>query len=626
MAYNTIDEFIKKLESENELIRVKEFVSPKLEMAEINDRIVKNNGKAILFENTGTDFPVLLNMMGSEKRIAMALNVNNLDELGDRIKAIFDIMSSPKDSLMDKLRIIPKIGEIGSWAPSKIKGRGLCQKVEMSDPDLSKIPVLTTWPHDGGPFVTFPVVHTISPSSGVPNIGMYRLQVMSKNTTGMHWHMHKDGANQYNEHKEKGTKMPVTVTIGGDPSYIYAATAPMPENIDEYMLAGFLRRKKVKLVKCLTNNIYVPEDVDFVIEGYVDPAEEKVVEGPFGDHTGYYSLADKYPLFHVTKITHRPNAVYSATVVGIPPQEDGWIGLATERIFLNPIKMTMVPEIEDMHMPVEGVFHNIVLTSIKSSYPGQALKVMNSLWGAGQMMFNKFLFLFDKTINLSDYKSVIKALSENVDPIEDVISNRGPMDVLDHASSKFAFGGKMGFDATTSKTKSDFLAKVDVQKCLTIENVLEVNNELIQLGYSFLLIKIRKTEKNAARNIASQLIDLECIDGVKFVVFLEEVVELADYSDVVWRAANNVDPMRDCFYVEKDYEKLPILFFDATRKTAKYDGFQRDWPNIVTMDDATMDKVDLKWERYGLGKFLESPSRKYRKQLYNGDAVAEEKI
>ena len=624
MAYNTIDEFISKLESANELVRITESVSPYLEISEINDRIVKNKGKALLFENSGTDFPVLVNMMGSEKRIAMALSVNQLDELGERIKALFDLMSSPKDSLMDKLRLLPKLGEIGSWAPSKVKGRGLCQKVEMSEPDMSKIPVLTTWPHDGGPFVTLPVVHTVSPSSGVPNIGMYRMQVMSKNTTGMHWHIHKDGANQFREYKEQGQKMPVTVTIGGDPSYIYAATAPLPENIDEYMLAGFLRRKKVKLVKCLTNDIYIPEDVDFVIEGYVDPTEEKIVEGPFGDHTGYYSLEDKYPLFHITKITHRPGAIYSATVVGIPPQEDAWIGLATERIFLNPIKMTMVPEIVDMHMPVEGVFHNIVLTSIKSSYPGQALKVMSSLWGAGQMMFNKLLFLFDKSINLSDYKSVLKALSDNVDPLEDVVFNRGPMDVLDHASEKFAFGGKMGFDATTTAKSLEKNGKIDSEKCLEIENLIEINDSLIQKGYSFLLIKIRKKEKEAAKNIAQQLMDRECVVGVKFIIFMEEVVDLFDYADVVWRAANNVDPNRDCFYINNSQGKLSVLFFDATRKTAKYDGFLRDWPNIVAMDEATMDKVDSKWESYGLGEFLESSSRKYRKQLYKGDAVAEE--
>jgi len=625
MAYFTIDEFIKRLESEGELIRVKEKVSPILEISEINDRLVKNNGKSVLFENTGTEFPVLINMMGSEKRIAMALNVNNLDELAERIKSIFDMLSAPKESMLDKLKLIPKLGEIGSWSPSKSNKRGLCQEVEMENPDLSKIPILKTWPYDGGPFITFPVVHTISLRTKTPNIGMYRMQVMSKNTTGMHWHLHKDGANQYREYQENNKRMTVSVTIGGDPAYIYSATAPLPANIDEYMLAGFLRRKKVKLVKCLTNDIYVPEDVDFVIEGYVDPQEELIKEGPFGDHTGYYSLSDNYPLFHITKITHRMGAIYSATVVGIPPQEDAWIGLATERIFLNPIKMTMIPEVKDMHMPAEGVFHNIVLASIKSTYTGQAIKVMNALWGAGQMMFNKLLFVFDMNIKLTDYKSIIKMISENVHPIDDIYFNSGPMDVLDHASQKFAFGGKMGFDATSNNSSYYIKPSLDKLKFSSVTNILEINDSLIKLGYSFLILKIYKEEINSTRKIASKLLNISAFADIKFVIFMEEVCDIFELSDVVWRAANNIDPKRDCFYIENaNFEKFPTLFIDATRKTLAFDGFKRDWPNIVCMDEKTIELVDTKWRNYGLGEFLESPSKKYRQQLYRGDAIAEE--
>jgi 4-hydroxy-3-polyprenylbenzoate decarboxylase len=625
MAYKTIDEFIKRLEEEGELIRVKESVSPFLEIAEINDRLVKNNGKAVLFENTGTEFPVLVNMMGSEKRIAAALNAGRLDEVGDRIKSLFDMLSSPKESLLDKLRMLPQLREIASWAPVKVKGKGLCQKEEIKDADLGKLPVLTTWPHDGGPFITLPVVHTISPVSKTPNTGMYRMQIFDKNTTGMHWHIHKDGASQYREYKERGERMPVTVTIGGDPAYIYAATAPLPENIDEYMLAGFLRRKKVRLVKCLTNDLYVPEDVDFVIEGYVDPAEELKVEGPFGDHTGYYSLEDKYPVFHVTKITHRPGAVYSATVVGIPPQEDAWIGLATERIFLNPIKMTMIPEISDMHMPPEGVFHNIVLTSIKTSYPGQAVKVMSALWGAGQMMFNKFLILLNDNIKLTDYKAVLAEISRNTDPVKDVIFHRGPMDVLDHASEKFAYGGKMGINATNPVTSSADNPAVDSAACRNIDGVLEVNDGLTKEGIAVLILKVKKSDGKTTRRIARQIVEQKLITGVKFVVFAEEKSCINDLPDIVWRAANNTDPARDCFYIRNENnEEYPVLFFDATRKTAAADGFDRPWPNIVTMDEKTIQLVDNKWDSYGLGKFTESPSVKYRKQLYNGGAVAEE--
>jgi 4-hydroxy-3-polyprenylbenzoate decarboxylase len=564
MAYQTIDAFIKILEEHNELIRVKEFVSPHLEMAEINDRLIKNNGKAVLFENTGTDFPVLVNMMGSLKRISLALNVSHPDDLGEKIQEMFHMLSAPKDSMMDKLRLLPKLGEIGSWSPTKVKGRGICQKIEMPEVDLSQIPVLTTWPHDGGPFITFPVVHTQG-LDGMPNAGMYRMQVMAKDKTGMHWHMHKGGANMYNDYKKAGKKMPVSVTIGGDPAYIYAATAPLPENIDEYLLAGFLRKKKVKMVKCLTNDIYVPEDVDFVIEGYVDPSEETVVEGPFGDHTGYYSLADQYPVFHVTKITHRPGAIYSATVVGIPPQEDAWIGLATERIFLNPIKMTMVPEIKDMNMPPEGVFHNIVITSIETSYPGQAIKVMNSLWGAGQMMFNKFLFIVKDDIEVSDHKAVLKAISDRCHPVDDILSSRGPMDVLDHASHKFAFGGKMGWDATGEIDPWQPEWKADVLQ--GIPEVVESYTALLSQGISILLLRIKKDQKNAARKVARSMVNQKAFNRVKFVVFMEEVADLSALGDVVWRAANNIDPRRDCFYMEdEDMNQIPTLFMDATRK------------------------------------------------------------
>ena len=347
--------------------------------------------------------------------------------------------------------------------------------MQMDEVDLDRLPVLTTWPFDGGAFITFPVVHTLSEEKALHNMGMYRMQVFDKQTTGMHWHLHKGGAGHYQEYKKAGKRMPVTVTLGGDPAYTYAATAPLPENVDEYMLAGFLRKKQVKLVKCLTNDIYIPEDVDFVLEGYVDPAEELVTEGPFGDHTGYYSLADLYPKFHITKITHRKDAIYPATIVGIPPQEDAYIGLATERIFLAPIKLTMIPEMADMHMPPEGVFHNVVLASIKKSYPGQATKVMNALWGAGQMMFNKLLFIFDEQLKLTDYRQVLQAITDYTHPVDDVLFNRGPMDVLDHASRRFAEGGKMGWDATAKAQKWTGSSVVDTEEIAKLPQVIDVH-------------------------------------------------------------------------------------------------------------------------------------------------------
>lgn len=450
MAYQHLADFIHTLEKEGELIRIQHFVDPVLEMAEIVDRISKSDrNKAILFENTGKNFPVLINSMGSYKRICLALGVRNLDDISDKIDVLFKDLSSPKAGMLEKLKMLPKLGEISSWMPVKSSKKGACQEVIMEKPDITQLPVMKCWPEDGGHFITLPIVNTMDPENGIRNVGMYRMQVFGPTLTGMHWHKHKVSASHYNMYKRRGEKMPVTVVLGGDPSYTYAATAPLPPNVDEYLLAGFLRGKKVELVKCITNDLYVPNDADFVIEGYVDPEEELIWEGPFGDHTGYYSLADFYPRFHVTCITHRKNAIYPSTIVGIPPQEDAWIGKATERIFLAPIKMTLLPEILDMNLPVEGVFHNITIVKIKKSFAGHAQKVMNAMWGAGQMMFNKILIVVDELVDAHDYQAVAKALSQHVDPVQDILFSNGPMDVLDHSSSKFAFGGKMCIDATT---------------------------------------------------------------------------------------------------------------------------------------------------------------------------------
>ena len=396
MAYKNQQDFIDKLESTGELVRIKAYVNPKLEMAEITDRMSKQpgGGKALLFENTGYDFPVLMNAYGSEKRMCMALNVNRLDDVAKQIEQLFKSLAAPKEGLIDKLKLLPKLNQFASWMPKIKSGRGECQEVIMEHPDITKLPVITCWPKDGGPFVTLPVIHTKDPNTGQRNVGMYRMQIFGPSLTAMHWHKHKVSAKHFNEYKKLGMRMPLAVALGGDPVYGYCATAPLPENVDEYMLAGFLRRKRVELVKCLTQpGVEIPADADFVIEGYIDPNDEMIWEGPFGDHTGYYSLPDWYPRFHITAITHKKRPVYPATIVGIPPQEDAWLGKATERIFLAPIKMTMVPEIVDMEMPVEGVFHNLVIVKINKEYAGQAQKVMNAMWGAGQMMFNKILVI-----------------------------------------------------------------------------------------------------------------------------------------------------------------------------------------------------------------------------------------
>ena len=625
MAYKSLQDFIDVLDKQGELVRIKTEVDPILEVSEINDRIIKNGGKALLFENVkGSEFPVLINAMGSKRRIELTLGVDDIDEIGARIFSLFDTITTPKRSIMDKLKMLPMIKEVKNWAPSRSSSKGICQANVMKEVDLDKLPILTTWPHDGGPFITFPVVHTISENSGMHNMGMYRMQQFDKKTTGMHWHLHKGGANHYNDYKAAGKKMPVTVTLGGDPAYTYAATAPLPPEIDEYMLAGFLRQKSVKLVKSISNDIYIPEDVDFVLEGYVDPSEKLALEGPFGDHTGYYSLADMYPNFHITHITYRNNPVFPATVVGIAPQEDAFIGLATEKMFLAPLKMVMVPEITDMHMPMEGVFHNIMLNTINKKFPGQTMKVMSALWGAGQMMFNKYITVFDTGIEITNYKEAITEFVKNTHPIDDVLFSRGPMDVLDHASEKFAVGGKMGFDATKKDVFDNPKPEVWLEQISKIENVLEVDTNFVNQGLGLLLIRVKKS-KNITRKVAKEILHNDMCKDIKFVAFIEEVAILTDYGDVIWRLANNSDPSRDCFYIydNETSKALPTLFIDGLRKDKPADDFNRDWPNIVTMDEATIKMVDEKWNEYGLGKFLESPSVKYRKQLYKGGAIAE---
>ncbi|MFM8432061.1 MAG: menaquinone biosynthesis decarboxylase, partial [Bacteroidota bacterium] len=509
--YRDTHHWIETLERAGELVRIKTPVDPKLEITEITDRISKQYGPALLFENTGTGFPVLINSMGTERRMAMALGVSKLDDIAADMEALFKELMSPKDSIMDKLKLLPKLGAVASWMPKTIRGRGACQQVIDMDPDLTKLPVLTCWPEDGGPFVTLPIIHTKDPHTGSRNVGMYRMQIFGPRMTGMHWHRHKVSARHMQAYKELGQKMPVAVALGGDPAYTYSATAPLPDGVDEYMLAGFLRKKKVELVQCITQDIQVPADADIIIEGYVDPAEDFILEGPFGDHTGYYSLPDYYPRFHVTCITYKKDAVYPATIVGIPPQEDAWIGKATERIFLVPIKMTMVPEIVDMVLPMEGVFHNLVIVKIKKEYPGQASKVMHSLWGAGQMMFTKMMVVVDGDVDIHDPVATAKYVSEHYDPAHDTYFTSGPVDVLDHSCSVMAFGGKIGIDATyktmeEKSTRLDCICKPnhDLDENFVLKlfpEIKGINSTLYMKGVPVLFISIQKNRSGHVKEL-----------------------------------------------------------------------------------------------------------------------------
>ncbi len=639
MAWKNQQAFIDALENAGELIRIKEYVDPRLEIAEITDRISKSGqgGKALLFEHTGYGFPVLMNAYGSDKRMCMALGVNHLDDVAREIEQLFHLLSSPKEGLLDQLKLLPKLGQFASWMPKVKKGRGECQEVIMSAPDMTKLPVITCWPKDGGPFVTLPVIHTKDPHTNSRNVGMYRMQVFGPTLTGMHWHKHKVSAKHFAEYKKLNKKMPVAVALGGDPVYAYSATAPLPENVDEYMLAGFLRKKKVELVKCISQpEVEVPADADFIIEGYVDPADELIWEGPFGDHTGYYSLPDWYPKFHITAITHKKNAVYPATIVGIPPQEDAWLGKATERIFLAPIKMTMVPEIVDMDMPIEGVFHNLVITKIKKDYAGQGQKVMNAMWGAGQMMFNKILVLADQHCTIQDYPALAPYVFKNLNPATDIFFSTGPMDVLDHSCSKLGFGGKMCIDGTfkTEEEKDDAYIELPVTKeAKAIEDTLKagfpelaaVNASLLRHDIPCLVIAIQKNRLGHIASLHPQIAANPVTQGIKMILYVEHTVDPHDLPVALWRFCNNLDPKRD-FHLYKENVQgtagyTACMGLDGTRKTKELDHFQRDWPNIIVANDETIAAVDKKWNQLGLGAFIPSPSLKFKEQMYGDEAV-----
>ena len=454
MAYKDLQEFIKRLEKLGELKRIKEPVSPELEITEITDRVCKMHGPALLFENIpGYKMPVLMNAFGSFKRMSLALEVPNLDSLGQEI--IDFIEAEAPDTLIKKLKMVPKLKRMANAMP-KMTNKAPCQDIVLKgeEVDLGILPVLKCWPEDGGPFITLPVVFTRHPETGIRNVGMYRMQVYDKNTTGMHWHTHKGGAHHYRVAERLGRDLPVAVAIGPDPAMTYAATAPLPDDIDEVLFAGFLRESPVELVKCVTVDLEVPATSQIVLEGVVKPGERRI-EGPFGDHTGYYSLADEYPVFHVTCMTMRHDAIYPATIVGQPPQEDCYMAKATERLFLPMIKKTL-PEIIDMNLPMEGVFHNLAFISIDKRYPGHARKVMNALWGLGQMMFCKIICIFDKEVDVQDLGQVLWRLGNNIDPRRDIVFTDGPVDALDHASPLPHYGSKMGIDCTRKWKEEGF--------------------------------------------------------------------------------------------------------------------------------------------------------------------------
>jgi 4-hydroxy-3-polyprenylbenzoate decarboxylase len=625
MAYTGLAGFIEELVKKDELRVIKNFVNPELEITEITDRVTKSGGRALLFENTGTGFPLLINAYGSDKRMALSIGRPNLDDVGKEIDELFESISDTGGNFFKKLSALPSVIRLAGYMPSRSRARGICQQVIHRDPDIGILPVLKCWPHDGGRFITLPVVHTRHPENGKTNAGMYRIQIIDKSTAAMHWQRHKTGANHFEAWRKKGGIMPVSVSLGGDPVYAYSATAPLPEGIDEYILAGFLRKKRVKLVKCITNDLYVPSDADIILEGYIDPGEEPVWEGPFGDHTGFYSLADWYPKFHITCITHSRKAVYPATIVGVPPHEDAWLAKATEKIFLAPVKMALQPEIEDFHMPDAGVAHNLVIIKIRKSYPGQGMKVISSLSGAGQMMFSKYLVVVSGNIDIRNYRELVLHVFENTDLKRDLLFSHGPLDVLDHSSDAFSFGGKLGVDATIKhpeeitgrdkKLSSDSLTSISGDYFLSGNNlVVNYNPDLNKTGIPVMIISVNRFLNQDAIEDVKKLFRQNDPESIfKLILVVDYTVDPNDLHMVAWQVLGNSDPKRDHEYIGSS-----SLIIDGTIKAFRKGGFTRKWPNVVCSDSETISAVDKKWESLGIGPFIQSPSEIYRKLVLEG--------
>ena len=599
-------EFIDKLEAEGELLRIKAKVDTRFEMCEIVDRISKceGGGKAVLFENSGTAYPVLMNMMGSDRRMAMALGVDSLNDISKRIDNILKGVMSPKHSLWEKLQMLPLLKDVSKWFPQRSTKRGECQEVvwQGEDVDLGKLPIITSWPHDGGAFITLPMVVTADPETGIPNLGMYRMQIFDNRTTGMHWHRHKTGARHYDAYKRLGRRMPVSVAIGGDPTYIYSATAPMPDNMDEMLLAGMLREKPVKLVKCLTNDLWVPADCDFVLEGYVDPAEDLTIAGPFGDHTGFYSLTDLYPKFHIEAITSRRDAVYPATIVGVPPMEDAYIAKATERIFLAPIRLAVQPEVRDLYMPIEGTAHNIALVSIVKRYLGQPNKVAQGLWGAGQMMFNKYMVIAPEECDIRSKEEILKRIA-SLDPHKNLIWSEGILDVLDHATATTGYGSKLAIDLTeVDATPRSF----DVPRTAKPMGGVELFNTELAKSYGILILYAER-EYHDTIDVERYILENNFSQMRVVALFDNGAAGYMNLSDLLWLAAANTDPKRDIRIVGE------TIIIDARSKRPGYGANPPRFPNVVTSHPDTIHHVDNRWQEYGIGELIESPSRRYRK-------------
>jgi 4-hydroxy-3-polyprenylbenzoate decarboxylase len=604
MAYANLRDFIQRLEAEGELIRVTAPVSPHLEVTEITDRVSKGpqeHNKALLFENVaGSTMPVLINAFGSARRMALALGRDDLDTLRRDLARLVDLKLPQGAGAMirrgaDLLGVLRRIG----LGPRLVR-HAACQEVVITDnPSLDVLPLLTCWPGDGGPYITLPQVITRDPVTGQRNVGMYRLQKYDSRTLAMHWQRHKGGAEHEREAREiKKDKIPCAIALGGDPAQMWCASAPLPPGVDEYLLASWLRGRPVPFVKAITQDIEVPANAEIVIEGYVDPNEHRL-EGPFGDHNGYYTPPDLFPVFHVTAITHQRGPIYPTTVVGRPPMEDYWMGKATERLFV-PLMQLCLGEVADMNMPVEGVFHNLVIVSTKPRFPGHAQKVMYGLWALGLMMLVKCIVVVDVDVNVHDTRAVADAVLANVDWRRDVTVVDGPVDQLDHSAIRDSYGGKIGIDATRKPDRPPYPAP----EPLPADRITAVVGESWHSPCDGVIVMVAdKTQ----RSVHATFDAIWAIAPEVSIIALDPAVNVRDLSEVAWRTLASVDWRRDIVirggpvdHFAADGSPRGQIGIDATAK-GPADGHPRGWPPESVMSEDIRRLVDQKWAQYGIG-------------------------
>ena len=610
MAYNGLIEFVEVLKAHKLIEEVDNEINPCLEAAEVADRFFYDANheasshefaKALLFENDKFEMPLLMNIFGSPFLLELAMSRQSPEMLVEKISKLLALMKPDAKGKISKYKLGKEALKLTRIFPKRSKNiKAPCFDVVMDVPDITKLPVIQSWPGDAGSFITLPLVHTVDPETGEQNMGMYRMQIFDSQTTGMHWHKHKGGAAHFDKYKKLNRRMPVTVTLGGDPALIYAATAPLPPGVSEFLLAGFIRNERIDLVQCHTNAIFIPKISDVVIEGYIDPNEDGNLEGPFGDHTGFYSPVDIYPVFHITSISYRRDAVFPATIVGIPPKEDLYLGKLTESLFFPLIQQSLFEPLTQLYLPAEGGFHNLAVAAIRNDYPSQAYQLMHAFWGAGQMAFTKFVAVCDSDVEIDQWQELLALLNAHFIPSEDLLLSKGIADVLDHASVHFLSGGKAGFD----------LCRKGTREILPQDIYIEI---LSSLNCSLLTPRIVVVYHDSFNEVMAQikvnLSKLFADSGNGIVMVLPTECEKWSWTLQIWIALANMDPLRDFLIIRESNPGGILLMNGGVEDKKPVPGGQ--WPEKVLMDASTIGKID-DWWKTRFNRFVPSPSLRFK--------------